>query len=278
MANPTPANIINPKFFDRAAAEISGALEANLDWLTTAYKKIEVKVGEKGRYPAIYTGRKNNKGYLDLLPDSKLGNYSYLEVNESQRLTDYTANSVHKFTAGLTFFFDFRTIYPDNHVNQTIENVKFDIYQVLKRYSFTTCKIKLIEIVEGANRVYSGYAHREIDSQFNMRPYGCLKFVFELVLSNYCIDDLAPIVTLPKDSFSITDLKEFDGELEALKFFRVTADGESLELVDSVGGVTTHSALTLDDGNNPHNTDTQDIPASGLSDDFVAAYILAKNT
>jgi hypothetical protein len=65
---------------------------------------------------------------------------------------------------------------------------------------------------------------------------------------------------------------------EGGKIVAVKGDETGVEFITPTAGVTNHSALILDDGNNPHNTDTADIPATTLSDDFLAIYILAKNT
>jgi len=279
MANPNPANITIKKLIDSPAAEISAALEANVSWITKAYNKIEVKEDNRGRFPVVFTGRKSNKGYLNLMPDSKLGNFSFIEIGEKQKIKQFAGSIESTYDISIIFFFNFSDVYGVDANERTIENVKDEILTFFRRYPFATCNIRINEVVEGAKNVYSNYSHREIRNQFNMRPYGCFKISGELKAIDNCEDSILPIAVLPKDGLSYSDLKDTPESLEAGKYPKVKDDGSGIEFVDSAGGgVTTHSALTLDDGANPHNTNPEDIAAAGLSDDYLAAYILAKNT
>jgi len=283
MSNPTPINPDPKRLIDRAAAELAAALDANLSWLTTAYSKADLRDDGNGLIPVIYTGTHNDTGYLNLLPDRKLGDYCFFLPEQKQEIMPKAGYADHMVKGMIIFSFDIRNVYPNDHNERTIENVKYDIIDILERYPFVSFKLRLTQICEGARQVFRNISHREIKSQFDLRPHLILGINIDMKLAPYCEGAQEPLVTLPTGAgFGLDQLNDGPGDYsgDANKFVRINPDGDGFiyDDVPAIGGITEHSGLTLDDGTNPHNTDVVDLPASAMSDDYLAIYILSKNT
>jgi len=283
MSNPTPINPDPKRLIDRCAAELAGALELNLDWLTKAYGKADLRDLGNGLVPVIYTGTHDDTGYLGLLPDRKLGNYCFLLPDPKQDSKHFAGFQQDTFQATLIFSFDIRDVYPDDHEDRTIENVKYDIKEVLSKYNFSSFVWRHEKTIEGAKNIFAGVSHKEVNNQFDLRPHMVLGLRGTFKINEPCNDDPQPVLLLPTES-NITLERLDDGPKtyvgSADKFVRVNPDGDGFifDEIPAIGGITNHSELTLDDGNNPHSTDTPDIAATSLSDDYEAIYILAKNS
>lgn len=188
MINPVPATIASPVLLDVCFAQVSSALETGLSWLTKAYGKAERRERTRDRssilYPAIYAG---GNDYINMLPDEHLGNYSWFDVVESQEV-EWRYRSAHDFKArfGLVFWFDFRTVYPSDHQEKTLEHVKSEVLGVLGSSTLPSTRLRVDQISERVENIYPGYTLHEVDNQFLMRPYGGFRIEGEVTYKAAC--------------------------------------------------------------------------------------------
>lgn len=194
--------IESPRLLDIAILEMNAALLANLTWLNNAFGKAETKTeiinGNQISYPGLFIGKNE---YRKLLPDDKLGNYCFIQVNDSQDLNIQQRISAQIETdISIIFWFDYRKYYPSNPEGVTIENVKHSILNFLIKYTSKTYTFDVTSIDEGADSVFSGYTPNELMNQFNMRPYGCLRFNGEIRTKRHCDFTNIPVTTLPTGS------------------------------------------------------------------------------
>lgn len=174
----TPEVPINddPQLLDVCLNDINVHLLSSLSWLDRAFGKIETFVDGKGRekqtYPAIFVGTKKNRGYLKMFPDSHIGNFSYFQINKDQFDHIRGQGAIHNIEFSIVVWFNFEKVYPNNHRTRTIENVKNDFFNSLDSGSYGSTRIKMNSFIEGAENIYRGFSHSEIDTQFLMRPYG----------------------------------------------------------------------------------------------------------
>lgn len=198
---------INPQGMDPAMTELTGALTLNLSWLDKAYSNVESFVEGKGRditrYPATYVGTKNDRGYLKLFPDSYIGNFAYVEIAKQDMKYFPQQHTDHVVDFSIVFWFNFEQVYPDDHKNRTLENVKHEVFEVLNQSSFSNFKVRFNEFVEGAENIYKGYTHKEIENQFLMRPYGGFKVTGQMRYTKPCTLPSTTIQQLPTVSYGI---------------------------------------------------------------------------
>ena len=158
IVKPQILDLSCPALIDKALKGIQDHLTAKLSWLNYAFGKSEKQIDSDGNvYPAIYQGFNN---YINMLPDSHLGNYCFFEVEDGQditRLSDYTVND-NKYQAdfNLIFWFDFREVYED-HERKTIENVKEDVLAALIAANLYGVSLEVTQIYDRAENIYQGY-------------------------------------------------------------------------------------------------------------------------
>lgn len=218
---------IDPQMMDPGMTELTGALTANLPWLDKAYSNIETFVEGKGKrpktYPAVYNGVKKDRGYLKLFPDGHIGNFAFVEVYKQTFDHIPQQSATHIIDFGIVFHFNFEKVYPGDHKNRTLENVKNDVFDILNRYPFANFNVRFDGFVEGANNIYRGYSHDEIEDQFLMRPYGGFKITGKMRFTKKCGGSSSGIITLPSPTtptnmvmYSLTEaktgLKDYDGK------------------------------------------------------------------
>lgn len=191
MSISTPA-ITNPVLLDRALGEIGTKLAANLSWLTTAYgiavREEDTYEGRKRTYPAI---RIDAESYEKLLPDQELGNYSFFECLHPEQVEWHRRlPSWQECKFSTIFQFDFRTVYPADHNNRTLEHVKLDILRVFRNMSLSKSVLEIELIYDKIIDVYQTYSFVYTDpdwigierialqnsNYFFRRPFGCLRF------------------------------------------------------------------------------------------------------
>lgn len=171
---PTPAD---PQLIDVALVELQAVLLDGLSWLSKAYGKAERRVREvdsRSRYyPAAYV---HTKDYVSLLPDEHIGNFVWFDVEDSQEV-DYVPRgwSELRSRAGLVFWFDYRTIYPNDYHTRTIENVKSEVLRLLTTTTLQNSTLTVQSFDERAESVYRSYSIDEVKNQLLMRPYGAFR-------------------------------------------------------------------------------------------------------
>ena len=186
------------KLLDVPCDEIASKLATRLTWLNNAYGRCEKYFknvdGRDEVMPAIYSGGRNNNGYLILLPDEGLGNFMFIDVDPSQTLLGDIGQLSFEVDISLIFWFNYQEVYTADHVNRTIENVKYDILTEIKKGGFDGVRMEVYEVHESAKEIYStfstrlsdSYAHKDSLRQALMRPYGGLRVDCNLRYTQLC--------------------------------------------------------------------------------------------
>ena len=170
---------------DDILTSVNAALAANLDWLDATYGKIERKRktdtdSKTVNYPGVFIGADNSiDDYLNMLPDSDLGNYCYWEILDDQEYLLINRDVRPKFRFKLVFWWNWPDLYPADWRTRSIEEVKAQILNILVHSSYTRMNTAFI-VYESADKIYSGFSHNETTRQFLMRPYGGLAIEGEI--------------------------------------------------------------------------------------------------
>ena len=199
---------------DDSIATINATLLANLTWLDNAYGKIQRMKhrdakGRETTFPGVYVGGDTND-YVSVLPDEKLGNYCYFEVSDPVDYENINRNIQVSFEFKISFWFDWRDLYPADFKSRSIEEVKAQILAVLMAAQYTRT-VKAFKVYEDANSIFqnftnqgyiSSYDHKQIDGQFLMKPFGGL--AFSGVIQSFPSCDSSGITpTIPLDLFGM---------------------------------------------------------------------------
>lgn len=194
----------NPVLLDKVLQDLQKALMIRLKWLNyafgRAYKLVEHETdGGKFVYPATYNG---NAEYVSLLPNDNLGNFSWFDIYDPQKITR-TVQSLpqYSFSGAIIFWYDLRTIYQDELVLYT-EEVKDEIIRTLTTPGLitTTGRLEITDVYECFENIYKGYSIEKIynnyvyngeniqslDKQFFMFPYAGLRIEFTLTTRELC--------------------------------------------------------------------------------------------
>ena len=120
--------IPNAVMLDAVLAQIQHGLINNLNWLDVAFgrcQRLQKNInGKRIISPNVYCGGWNGHGsddYIEVSPDSHIGNFSFFEIEEPQTLeTGPWARSVTAPFA-LLFWFDLRKVYGEPSNRNTEE-------------------------------------------------------------------------------------------------------------------------------------------------------------
>ena len=182
--------IRTPYLFDKLIGELQQALKNGLPWLHHSFGRVErlVKVidGKRIYTPNVYKG---NDQYLQLLPDDRLGCFSFFVLAEPQEMLNRMQTEIRiKAPFSLVVWCDLRRVekvmnLPDQ---RNTEYVKEQILSVLdtafpKKGSFTVQRI-----YERAENVFDGFTLDEVDNQFLMSPFAGFRFYGEMIITNDC--------------------------------------------------------------------------------------------
>lgn len=181
--------IQNPELLDRIIVNIQAGLKENLPWLDYAFGRAErlVKNDVNGRRiytPCIYT---SGNDYMELVPDSNIGNFSFFWIPDPQEISWEEKVSVGiKTDFALIFWFDFRTIFNDGNIRNK-EQVKCQILDVLNGgFWLKNGRLVVNRCYELAENIYKGFSLDEIDNQFLMHPFGGFRFEGTLSIGEIC--------------------------------------------------------------------------------------------
>lgn len=186
MRNPQVPELASPEMIDSALLEIQIHLLSGLSWLQNAFGKMEVRVKDKKKFPAIFVG--GDRDYLSLMPDSHLGNYCFFDIEDGEMINK-DKRRMGEFTAkfGLIFWFNYEEVYPSDHGGRTIENVKRDVLKVLGLQSFKNSSLKLEKFYERKENVFKGFSGGnkrfeldDIADNDGRRPFGMLRLSGEI--------------------------------------------------------------------------------------------------
>ena len=198
MATKTIAPVIdNPVMLDRIIGEIQYGLVENVSWLDVAFGRAQrltkIQEGKRVVTPNVYCGGWNGHGpndYIEVSPDSKIGNFSFFEIEDPQSIT--AGPWAREITApfGLIVWFDLTRVY-NSLSNRNTEKLKADILHVLNGragWHLQEGRIAVNRIYERAENIYRGYSLSEIDNQFLMHPYAGFRFDGILEFSELCVE------------------------------------------------------------------------------------------
>ncbi len=193
----TPQTLTSPVLEDAALLLVQNKLDAGLSWLTTAYGRAQKMIRKSGDgrdvyFPGVHAVSPDGKDYIPLFPDEGLGNFSFFDLNDDQEVSNYVEKqplkNIHKFGANLIVWFDFQTVYPSpaDWRAYSTANVMQQVMDVLQTATLPSAHLIIGRRYQNTENVYRGYDYKEIASQFNMRPYGCLKIEMEITYKRIC--------------------------------------------------------------------------------------------
>lgn len=197
MSNTNAPIIKNPVMLDRVIGEIQTGLVENLPWLDAAFGRSQrltkMMNGKKIITPNVYCGGWNGHGendYIETSPDSKIGNFSFFEIEDPQTIDAGPWVREIKAPFGLIVWFDLTRVY-DEPENRNTEYIKAQILRVLNGragWHLTGGRIVLNKIYERAENIYRGYTLSEIDNQFLMHPFAGFRFDGLLEFDELCLE------------------------------------------------------------------------------------------
>lgn len=183
-------DITSPYLFDKVIGELQDALKKGLPWLNHSFGRVErlVKVidGKRIYTPNVYKG---NDQYAQLLPDDRLGCYSFFVLSEPQEMLNRMQTEIRiKAPFSLVVWFDLRRVekvmnLPDQ---RNTERVKEQILSVLETAFPKKGSVTIQRIYERAENVFDGFTLDEVQNQFLMSPFAGFRFQGELIVTNDC--------------------------------------------------------------------------------------------
>lgn len=183
-------SLSTPSALDLGVSQINAKLSSGLSWLTNAYgvseKRERVDDGSPIQYPAIYG---SNNEYVDLRPDSHLGNFCFWILPEYNPTFDPGGNLLSETGSfSVVFWFDYRLVFTSGaDESNNIRNVIEQIYPILIGGGFSNIAIQVQQVVTRSELIYSGYTvPAEVRDQYLMRPYGGLRIdgIFKTRITN----------------------------------------------------------------------------------------------
>ena len=171
---------------DDVLSTINGTLLANLSWLDNSYGKIQrirkkdKASGKERVFPGVYVGGSTDD-YISVLPDEILGNYSFFEVKDPAQYENNNRILTVSFEFKLCFWFHWPDLYAD-YRSRSIEEVKAQVLNVLTASQFTR-SLSVFNVWEDADYIFqnftnqgyiTAYDHKQLKSQFLMKPFGGL--------------------------------------------------------------------------------------------------------
>ena len=194
----------NPVLLDKILQDLQRSLMNKLQWLDyafgKAYKLVEHRPGgDKFVYPAVYNG---NGEYISMLPNDNLGNFSWFDIYDPQKITPVVqALPQYTFSGAIIFWYNLESVYEDKSVLHT-EEIKEEIIRALTSPGIisTTGKLVVSNIFEQFENIYKGFSLekiynnftyqgegiQDIDKQFLMYPYAGIRIEFTLTTRELC--------------------------------------------------------------------------------------------
>lgn len=182
---------------DRVLGEIQNGLVENIGWLDAAFGKAQrltkMMNGKNIITPNVYCGGWQGHGpndYIEVSPDSKIGNFSFFEVDDPQTIDAGPWARVVSAPFGLIVWFDLTRVYGVAD-NRNTERLKAEILHVLNGragWHLMEGRITINRIYERAENIYRGYTLSEIDNQFLMHPFSGFRFEGVLEFNELCFE------------------------------------------------------------------------------------------
>ena len=197
MANNNAPIIEFPVMLDRIIGEIQTGLVNNIPWLDVAFGRAQrlskMMEGKRIVTPNVFCGGWKGHGendYIEVSPDSKIGNFSFFEIDDPQTIDAGPWAREIKAPFGLIVWFDLTRVYGVAS-NRDTERLKAQILHVLNGrdgWHLTDGRITINRIYERAENIYRGYTLSEIDNQFLMHPFAGFRFDGILEFSELCVE------------------------------------------------------------------------------------------
>lgn len=197
MANNNAPIIEFPVMLDRIIGEIQTGLVENIPWLDVAFGRAQrltkMMDGKRIITPNVFCGGWNGHGendYIEVSPDSKIGNFSFFEIDDPQTIDAGPWAREIKAPFGLIVWFDLTRVYGVAS-NRDTERLKAQILHVLNGrdgWHLTAGRITINRIYERAENIYRGYTLSEIDNQFLMHPFAGFRFDGILEFPELCVE------------------------------------------------------------------------------------------
>ena len=191
--------IDNPVMLDFVIGEIQKGLAAQISWLDVAFGRSQrlskMMNGKRIITPNVYCGGWNGHGpndYIEVSPDSKIGNFSFFEIEDPQTIDPGPWAREIKTPFGLIVWFDLTRVYK-SATNRNTEKLKADILHCLNGragWHLTDGRVIVNRIYERPENIYRGYTLSEIDNQFLMHPYAGVRFDGILEYNELCYDNI----------------------------------------------------------------------------------------
>lgn len=181
--------ISSPELIDKVIQELQQGLIDNLAWLDYAFgraqKITKIINGKQITFPSVFAG---GEQYIDVSPDSNIGNFSFFKIEEPQGF-EWIPNQLGTMRCpfGLIFWFDLRKVFPQSWKERNTESIKVEIIKALNLHiKLSSGQILINRIYESAQQIYNGYNISEVDNQFLMQPFAGFKFEGSIVANLTC--------------------------------------------------------------------------------------------
>ena len=186
---------VGPVMLDKIIGEIQTGLVENLSWLDAAFGRCQritkMVQGKRIVVPNVYSGGKfGPNDYLEISPDSKIGNFSFFEIEDPQTIDAGPWDRNVKAPFALIVWFDLTRVYGVAD-NRNTEYLKAQILRVLAGragWHLSHGRIVLNRIYERAENIYRGYTLSEIDNQYLMHPFAGFRFEGTLEFEELCFE------------------------------------------------------------------------------------------
>lgn len=216
MSNTNAPMIKDAVMLDRIIGEIQGGLVDNLAWLDAAFGRSQRLIknmnGKTIITPNVFCGGWRGHGendYIEVSPDSKIGNFSFFEIEEPQTIDSGPWERTFTTPFALIFWFDLTRVYGEAS-NRNTEKLKGEILHFLNGrmgWVLPSGRITINRIFERAENIYRGYTLSEVENQFLMHPFAGFRFEGVLMYDEECF------AALPSETWY---LKTSDGKYYGL--------------------------------------------------------------
>lgn len=185
---------------DRAIEEIGETIHG-IEWVDSWMGRSERRVQDKGgtrilskpyydnMIPMAYSGEKNK--FYPLFPCTTYGNFGYFDVDDKYKLSHQSSSQVYKASikGNIVVWWDYRTVFgAENYKSFGVSRVESMITDELLSKNWSSLDdFTLRNTNLRVQEIYDDYNHKEVESQFAMRPYGLIAITVNFMIdSNLC--------------------------------------------------------------------------------------------
>ena len=177
---------------DKIIEEINSSLLESFPWLDKAFGRAERIIkrfnGRDLKLPALFVGTPSRPNdYLELSPDSKIGNFSFWWLMDPESYEWKTRiPGVFHTPFALIFWFDLSKIFESSDA-RNLSLLESQIIKHLNRELFLKSgSIIINEIYRLPENIYREFDLHAVDNQFLMHPYGGFRLEGEFTFDEPC--------------------------------------------------------------------------------------------